>query len=60
MSFLSHTLHRGIGIILIVVSAGFFFAGSIGSPSSEFWGHTGLIFGNISAIAAVYFLKTQH
>lgn len=60
MSFLSHTLHRLIGMILIVISVGFLFAGSIGSPSSEFFGHTGLIFGNISAIAAVYFLKTQH
>ena len=60
MSFLSHMFHRVFGITLVVVSIGFLFAGSIGSPSSEFWGHTGLIFGNVSAIAAVYFLKTQH
>lgn len=60
MGLLSFMLHRGLGVILIVASAGFLFAGSIGFTHSEFWGWLGIILAFVSVLAGAYFLKTQH
>ena len=53
-------LHRGLGVILLIASAGFLFAGSTGFIYSKFWGWLGIILSFVSVLAGAYFLKTQH
>ena len=60
MGLLSYILHRGLGVILLVASAGFLFAGSTGFIYSKFWGYLGLSLAFVSVLAGAYFLKTQH